>query len=737
MYTDDQYIRSGICSLYLTCPHHHPWDDKWGVKREVFDKTRLDPPPAERAMVATPAIVSDAHVPANSPSVDPDSDDSGDQSSLTAENGSIDDCYSCRINVSDDDCENIAPTDPLIVEGKRQRKPTAQRYFDDAFEDDIPDEERHAAFVDSVLSDDDHSEYSIGSDTEEQCPDAYESSDDEWFPDDMSDNDDDSPVAERASSVLAEIERWSPADWERWTNLSKEPSEHENDDDIDIHGDVIAALAKGVAHGHYRLLDSGTFDHLFGWRLKDEVYDIIECSPLKISGASGPCTIKQRGKKQLQDGTILEGYLNPFLDIDLYCENALVDKEGWKISHESGTDGLGRKMIDTPTAIFFGEKMGHLFYYPASPVAFQRVCNAILEMGLSPEEEMRMHCAGGHISKLSGRIKCLHCEKGYMQALAARKGASAKYHDATLAMDTVDHGHEDCNGHRYTLNGAIKQTAVGDIYNHKKKASPSTCRGFRKIKGRLEAASSPGDPSYKIEAVKIDQGTEFQGECEEAFAKDNIHIQRVEKGRHVSTIEARNKRLEVLSVAMLSTMAEDNSTYYASQLHGELYLQSSEHLNNSSITTWQMERGITAWKDQTGKESPLLQDNWLQYIPGELALGFVAKWDRETKVSSHAAKCIYMGPDRYILGAARLVPYLPIPDTDRVRLLPAMVCKQFKVFKGCFPLRGSVMSVDDKLDGSELAKTDTDVLDQFHDLLAYYDANGTAAAGTSAGTGRR
>ena len=162
--------------------------------------------------------------------------------------------------------------------------------------------------------------------------------------------------------------------------------------------------------------------------------------------------------------------------------------------------------------------------------------------------------ANAHSMKLSKGVRCLHCEKAYMQALEATKGASAKYSSATLGMDTVDHGHEDCNGHRYTLNGAIKQTAMGDIYNHKSKASPSTCRGFRKIKARIEAATSPGDPSFKIDAVKIDQGTEFQGACEEAFQKDNLVVDRVEKGRHVSTIEARNKRLEVLSIAMGSFM---------------------------------------------------------------------------------------------------------------------------------------------------------------------------------------
>ena len=152
----------------------------------------------------------------------------------------------------------------------------------------------------------------------------YEDTDDEWFPSDMSEG---SPEMERACSVREEMEGWDQSTWERWTSVGEE-NEFQYDDDEAVYEDTIAAMAKARAGGHLRLLDSGTFTHMFGSRLMHEVYDIVGCSPTRISGASGLCTLNQRGKKKLQDGTILSGYLNPHLDLDLYCEDALVEECG-------------------------------------------------------------------------------------------------------------------------------------------------------------------------------------------------------------------------------------------------------------------------------------------------------------------------------------------------------------------------------------------------------------------------
>jgi len=52
--TDDQYKKVGVCKNYLTCPHKHPWDDKWGKKHEVYLKAKMLPAPAGTSAPVVP-----------------------------------------------------------------------------------------------------------------------------------------------------------------------------------------------------------------------------------------------------------------------------------------------------------------------------------------------------------------------------------------------------------------------------------------------------------------------------------------------------------------------------------------------------------------------------------------------------------------------------------------------------------------------------------------------------------
>ena len=156
------------------------------------------------------------------------------------------------------------------------------------------------------------------------------------------------------------------------------------------------------------------------------------------------------------------------MSINLICEDWLVEEKGWDITHGRDHKGNGIKKYTTPTAVFMGEKSGHLYFMPREPVCYQytQTWAGGVKEDVEFEELLREHRINRHVHKLEG---CKDCEFGYMQALGQRTGASAKYHDDTLAMDTVDHGHEDNNGHRYTVHGGILQTYFGDVRNNKHK----------------------------------------------------------------------------------------------------------------------------------------------------------------------------------------------------------------------------------------------------------------------------
>ena len=477
---------------------------------------------------------------------------------------------------------------------------------------------------------------------------------------------------------------------------------------------LVWSAATAYRNGYVWLLDSGTFGHMWGTASRGQVYDIQKADPITVNGATGMMVLEQTGMLMMPNGLAARGYINPNMELNLICEDQAVEDWGWKITHRR-VNGMGCKTYDTDTARFTGAKVGHLFFMPSEPGSYQFACPVIKSSDGKDDmaATLREHKKGFHKTKCAN---CPDCEYGYMQAHGQRKGATAKYLDNVLGMDTIDHGHEDNNGHRYTVNGAILRTYAGDVVNNKNKDSTTTGNSYREIKHYLESNSTPGingNNGFRVNMVCTDKGSEFDGRCGELMKEDNVMFKKVETGRHVGSIEALNKRLEVMAAATGQTACDGNSQHLQ-MLHGELYLAARAHLNNSSITTYQKERDITAWKEQTGRDHPFADANDI-YVAGELVLCFLRKDLRAFKVTGHAVPGIYMSKSVKDDGH-RVVPFSK--HQGMLKLHPTIVCKQVKVYPDVFPLHGDICDPEPE-EGFPLVTDENLLEDIIQDVIAY------------------
>ena len=181
---DDQYKKVGVYKNYLTCPHKHPWDDKWGKKHEVYLKAKMLPAPAGTSAPVIPTYLvcpaladisratqglSDTEdqgaingvlTGETDPSNNPDMGSSQvtdvalhpDQVEVTAGQGShviTNDNMANVVGGTSNSRDNIGD--------RRVRRPTAPKVFAPEMEEDVPAEEMYAAFLDE--------EFDTGSDT--------------------------------------------------------------------------------------------------------------------------------------------------------------------------------------------------------------------------------------------------------------------------------------------------------------------------------------------------------------------------------------------------------------------------------------------------------------------------------------------------------------------------------------------------------------------------------------------
>ena len=166
----------GVCKNYLTCPHKHPWDDKWGKKHEIYLKAKMLPAPAGTSApvvpfyLVCPAIENISQVEqegaingvltgetATTVEIGRDLQTTdgamhSDQVEVTADQGS-------HVNTNDNMANDVAGASNSRdnIRDRRVRRPTAPKVFAPEMEEDVPAEEMYAAFLDE--------EFDTGSDT--------------------------------------------------------------------------------------------------------------------------------------------------------------------------------------------------------------------------------------------------------------------------------------------------------------------------------------------------------------------------------------------------------------------------------------------------------------------------------------------------------------------------------------------------------------------------------------------
>ena len=235
------------------------------------------------------------------------------------------------------------------------------------------------------------------------------------------------------------------------------------------------------------------------------------------------------------------------------------------------------------------------------------------------------HQKRGHRPKVDG---CDACEKAYMQSAPARQGAKIRGNLNTVNGDLLDFVHQDNNGNRYGFDIIETRTSYGDLEMMPSKDSTTAAKAWQKMLARMESISSPGRPEdYRVERFQHDHGTEFEGAFKQCLDERNIINTHGEVGRHTacSRVENRNKLLTIMGTAMGQQMTNGNEDIIK-QAQGELVTWACQLLNNDMLTSYQKENSITAYREQTGRDSPLRDRPTFTF--GSLAFGFVSKKDR-------------------------------------------------------------------------------------------------------------
>ena len=125
-----------------------------------------------------------------------------------------------------------------------------------------------------------------------------------------------------------------------------------------------------------------------------------------------------------------------------------------------------------------------------------------------------------------------------------------------------------------------------------------------------------------------------------------------------------------------------SNDYIVEQLSGEVARWSSQCINNTAITSYQKENNITAYEEHAGVPSSLVTETIFTW--GSLAYGFIPKDHRQHKLSGRAFMGVWVGLDKRVYAARRVVPIVEVDG--KWECMPTMVCVKVKVFEGVFPL---------------------------------------------------
>ena len=312
-------------------------------------------------------------------------------------------------------------------------------------------------------------------------------------------------------------------------------------------------------------------------------------------------------------------------------------------------------------------------------------------------KEMQEHINRCHTTELKSKVDgklvvCPHCLLAKMIAKGARQGSTREPHDfKTCAVDTLVMSKPAVSGSKYATQLVMYGSLYGQLMPGKHNDSVSTARRFRLAKSRIESITDPGG-KWKIEALRHDPGTEFEGAMRTEREINNIFDFKGATDRHTSAhlAENRNRIVQRLSAAVSLTAFDgehDQTEELTVLAWDEIAIAASECANHSSITADQRASGQTAIEEQSHGRIKSAEHNAKVHAPGTLVYGFIPQRLRDSKHSPRAFKAIYMSRDQDVLGNVRVMPFEA--RSGKWKLFPVRVVDKIIAVPGVFPLRAN------------------------------------------------
>ena len=167
------------------------------------------------------------------------------------------------------------------------------------------------------------------------------------------------------------------------------------------------------------MLDSGTFQHVWGRQIRQYLSNVRNCKPTPVKTAGGVIWLTEVGDLVLADGILEQGFLNDHMEGSLISTGRLSLFDGWKFTQ----DHRGHVITDVWTgAEKIAWRQGVLHYLPQSMFASttQNAVNTVVPTQLSMmfdeyqlTEQLTQEELEGRISYHGAIVNCQHPHRQY------------------------------------------------------------------------------------------------------------------------------------------------------------------------------------------------------------------------------------------------------------------------------------------------------------------------------------
>ena len=304
-------------------------------------------------------------------------------------------------------------------------------------------------------------------------------------------------------------------------------------------------------------------------------------------------------------------------------------------------------------------------------------------------DEYKLHCNLGH----PFNPRCPVCIQASMRAKKSTntptEGAKGirKYHQhmETAVTDTLKYNATDVDNNKAASGLYLKKTSFGTVSQLKNFTSVAKEKAYRDMQRYIQSHTDPGGKlGYKMQRMKMDQGTENQGAALTALSDDNVLADEGHADRHKDQNDIENYfgRLQTTAAAM-GIGAYESNTEYDEATMGTRISHAATVLQYRPCSANQKEMGTTPIEEQF---HPICNFEAPKHSYGELVYAHIEKKDRPNKTGPRAYKAIYAGECRRVKGNIIVHPISPNSDRTGWIILPSTSVNQYKVISGYYVL---------------------------------------------------